>query len=83
MACREFTPEAKPPEPSPDEETVLRPGMELDTYDGDNTGTLFTIDTPFERRQLHGYPEDTPLRVYRVLRPLPATILTYLDARTV
>ncbi|NVI91991.1 hypothetical protein [Actinomadura sp. BRA 177] len=76
-------PEAKPPEPSPDEETVLRPGMELDTYDGDNTGTLFTIDTPFERRQLHGYPEDTPLRVYRVLRPLPATILTYLDARTV
>jgi hypothetical protein len=76
-------PEAKPPEPSPDEETVLQPGMELDTYGGDNTGTLFTIDTPFERRQLHGYPEDTPLRVYRVLRPLPATILTYLDARTV
>lgn len=76
-------PKAKPPEPSPEEETVLQPGMELDTYDGDNTGTLFTIDTPFERRQLHGYPEDTPLRVYRVLRPLRATILTTLDARTV
>lgn len=76
-------PEASPPRPAPQEETVLQPGMELDTYDGDNTGTLFTIGTPFERRQLHGYPEDTPLRTYRVLRPLRATVLTGLDARTV
>ncbi|MFB4308708.1 glycohydrolase toxin TNT-related protein [Actinomadura sp. GTD37] len=75
-------PKAKTPEPAPVEDVVLEPGMELDTYDGENTGTLFTIGTPFERRQLHGYPEDTPLRVYRVLRPLRATPLT-LDARTV
>ncbi|WP_149263092.1 glycohydrolase toxin TNT-related protein [Actinomadura sp. K4S16] len=79
---RSSLPKAKVPPPAPDETVTLEAGTELDTYDGDNLGTLFTIGTPFERRQLHGYPEDTPYRVYRLLRPLEATVFVP-DSRTV
>ncbi|WP_301177643.1 hypothetical protein [Actinomadura geliboluensis] len=74
-------PKAGAPEPSPVEDVVLEPGTELDTYDFTSTGRLFTIGTPFEWRQLDGYPEDVPHRFFRVLRPLRATPLP-LSGRT-
>ncbi|GAA4234960.1 hypothetical protein GCM10022254_41090 [Actinomadura meridiana] len=77
---RRSLPEATIPPPAPAETATLPAGTELDTYAGENT--LFSIGTPFERRQMHGYPEDTPYLVYRLLRPLEAT-LAELDSRTV
>jgi hypothetical protein len=73
-------PKATVPPPAPPHTTTLPAGTELDTYAGENR--LFTIGTPFERRQMHGFPEDTPYLVYRLLRPLEAT-LAELEPRTV